>query len=315
MRIIQYHEYGDPSVLQLVETDRPVPGDKQVLVRVRAVGINPVDWKIRRGNLKIADGRGFPKAVGCELAGEVVSWGDQVEGYAVGDRVFGAVPFDRLGALAEYALVDAQQLHPIPGDLPYADAAAVVMVGSTALQAFTDEVPELTGKQVLVNGASGGVGHLAVQIAKLEGAHVTATAGSGHQEFVASLGPQQTLDYNTVDVREHTGRYDAILDTSGKLPWSDAKPMLRKGGTYIDLQTGLKAVVGSFVNNIFSSKTHDIMMVKVKKASLATLATFIERGELKPTVGLRFAFEEYREAYRQLESGDISHVGKAVFTI
>lgn len=315
MRIIQYKTYGDPSVLHLVEADRPTPGDKQILVRVRAVGINPVDWKIRRGNLKIADGRGFPKQVGCELAGEVVAWGDQVDGYAVGDRVFGAVPFDRLGALAEYALVDTQQLHPIPDSLPYADAAATVMVGTTALQALTSAVADIGGKSVLINGASGGVGHLAVQIAKLEGAHVTATAGSNHQEFVAALGPDHTYDYNREDVRQHHGRYDVILDTSNTLPWSDAKAMLRKGGTHFNLNPSIKAVALSAVANLVRSKQHKMMMVQVSKAALATLATLIARGELVPTVGLRFAFEEYREAYRKIESGDIDYVGKAVFTV
>ena len=315
MKKIQYYEYGSSQVMKLEEVARPTPNSNEVLVKVRAAGINELDWKIRNGNLQIQDGKGFPKAMGCEFSGDVVQAGEAVDGFATGDAVFGWIPFSQLGAFAEYAVVDCGLLRAKPVSLSYVEAAALPMVGATALQALTQEVSLSPGKKVLINGATGGVGHLAVQIARQQGATVTAVAGTEHIEFAQTLGADTVIDYHKQNVRESSNLHDVILDTSKQLPWDEAKKLLTKEGTYIDLQPGLKAFIGSFLQNTFSSKTHDVLGVEVKQRDLEELALLVESGDLKVTVEHIFKLSNYQSALSSLESGSVSSVGKAVFEI
>ena len=315
MKKIQYYEYGGPKVMKLVDLEPPRPNSGEVLVKVHAAGINELDWKIRNGNLKIQDGKGFPKEMGCELSGIVAQLGEKAERFAIGDAVFGWIPFKQLGAFAEHAIVDCELLHSKPEKLSHLEAAALPMVGATALQALTQEVAIAPGQKVLINGATGGVGHLAVQIARQQGATVTAVAGTQHVEFAQTLGADIVIDYHKQDVREGSDRYDVILDTSKQLPWEEAKPLLTEKGTYIDLQPGLKAFVGSFLQNAFSSKTHDVLGVTVTQQDLQTLASLVEAGDLNIAVKQTFPLSDYQSAFSALEAGDVDFVGKAVFTV
>lgn len=315
MRKIQYNEYGGPEVMKLEDVERPVPNSDEVLVKVRAAGINELDWKIRNGNLKIQDGRDFPKSMGCELSGNVVQVGEAVDEFATQDAVFGWIPFSKLGAFAEYAVVKRDLLRKKPVGLSYAEAAALPMVGATALQALTQEVSLAPGKKILINGATGGVGHLAVQIARQQGATVTAVAGTEHVEFAKTLGADIVIDYHEQDVREGRDRYDVILDTSKQLPWEDAKKLLATEGTYIDLQPGLKAFIGSFLQNAFNSKTHDVLGVEVKQRDLEDLSSLVQSGDLKVAVEHTFNLSDYQSVFSSLEAGSIDSVGKAVFKV
>lgn len=313
MKKVQYYEYGGPEVMKMETVERPRPESDEVLVKVYAAGINELDWKIRNGNLKIQDGKGFPKAMGCELAGEVIQTGSDAGEFTVGDAVFGWIPFSRLGGFAEYAVVKKECLHSKPSSLSHVQAAALPMVGTTALQALTKEVKLAPGQRVLVNGSTGGVGHFAVQIARATGANVTAVTGTSHVDFAKELGADSVVDYHQSDVSASEERYDVILDTSKKLPWEVGKKLLNEGGTYIDLQPGLKAFVGSFLQNAFSDKTHDVLGVAVEQEDLKELASLVNQGDITVTVGQVFDFSDFVNALISLESGAIDMVGKAVF--
>ena len=315
MKQIRYTAYGTPDVMQRMEVEQPKPDKGEVLIKVKAAGINELDWKIRSGNLKMQDGKDFPKLMGCELAGEVAALGEGVEGFAVGDAVFGWIPFSKLGAFAEYAVTQQDLLWPKPASLSFAEAAALPMAGTTALQALTKEVSLAPGKKVLINGATGGVGHFAVQIAHAHGAEVTAVAGTEHVEFAKKLGADVVVDYHERDIKESSDRYDVILDTSKKLPWEAGKKLLKEHGTYLDLQPGLKAFIGSFLQNAFSSKEHDVLGVEVKQADLKALAALIEDGQLAVSVDRVFDFSEAVSAIASIEDGSVSIAGKAVLSM
>lgn len=314
MKKIQYYEYGGSDVMNMESVELPkLSSNSDVLVKVYAAGINELDWKIRNGNLKIQDGKGFPKSMGCELAGEVLQVGTAVDSFKDGDAVFGWIPFNQLGAFAEYVVVAADKLQHKPANLSYEQAAALPMLGTTALQALTKEVHLTPEKQVLINGATGGVGHFAVQIASLTGAEVTAVTSTNHLTFAKELGASNVIDYHEVDIQETSDRYDVILDTSKKLPWEAAKKLLKEEGTYIDLQPGLKAFIGSFLQNVFSHKTHDVLGVEVGEEDLKELSELTTRGDLRVTVGKVFHFDEYKTALDALEAGKTNGIGKAVF--
>lgn len=312
MKKILYDEYGGSEVMSMEEVERPTPESDEVLVRVHAAGINELDWKIRNGNLKIQDGKGFPKAMGCEFSGEVVQAGESVSQFKPNDAVFGWIPFSKLGAFAEYAIASADLLHPKPDTLSHNEAAALPMAGTTALQALTQEVSLSPNTKVLINGATGGVGHFAVQIARQQGADITAVTSTDHVEFAKSLGASTVVDYHKQDIKESRDRYDVILDTSKQLPWEEAKALLTEGGTYLDLQPGLKAFIGSFLQNVFHSKTHDVLGVEVKQEDLKALSDRVKDGSLKVTVDRTFPFAESQSAIAALEGGDIKTIGKTV---
>lgn len=312
---ITFDRYGDPFVLYRDTLEVENFPTSELLVRVHASGINELDWKIRNGNLKIQDGFGFPKRLGCEFSGVVEVVGDDLSGeFQTGQSVFGWLPFDRLGAHSDYLLVPGTLALQKPTGISHAMAAALPMTGTTALRCLLDEVDELPGKNVLINGGSGGVGIFAIQIAKLYGAYLTATASSSHQNLLRELRVDRAVDYQKTDLRQENVRYDVILDCSSQLPWSDAEPLLTEDGTYLDLQPSLGTMAGSFIHNIFSNKKHDVVGVEVTKADLRRLCDLVEQRGLRIFVGQQFSLDDFQSAYERLESGNLKFAGKAVFT-
>src|SRR2546427_8254330 len=235
MKAIVGEKYGAPAVLELKDVPKPVIDDDGVLVRVRAASINAYDWHMMRGQpflARMSEGWRRPKnsAMGVDLSGEVAAVGKNVTQFRVGDEVFGA----RTGALAEYVCAGpTSALAPKPAGITFEQAAAVNMAGTTALQGLRDKGQLKPGQRVLINGATGGVGTFAVQIAKAFGAHVTAVCGTRNVDMVRSLGADQIIDYTREDFTRSGQRFDLIFDVAGSRSLSDCRRVLTSAGTLV----------------------------------------------------------------------------------
>src|SRR5271163_3746431 len=207
--------YGGPDGSLLMEVPEPTLRPHDILVEVRAAGLNPVDFKFRQGKLRAIQRPKLPLVLGNELAGEVIAVGHDVKRFRVGDRVFARVAKDRVGAFAEQACVDEDDAALMPRDLDFTAAAAVPLAALTALQALRDELTVKPGQKVFISGGAGGVGTFAIQIAKWLGAHVTTTASQRGEALVRSLGCDEVIDYTVQDISNAEGRFDAGFDLIG----------------------------------------------------------------------------------------------------
>src|SRR5713101_6361016 len=234
MKAIAYHEYGSPDVLKCEEIEKPVPKDDEVLIKVRAASVNPIDWRMMKGEpralrimarlLKMPIGR-----PGVDVAGEVEAVGRSVTQFKPGDEVFGSCR----GAFAEYACTTKSNLVMRPDNVTFEQAASVFVAGLTALQGLRDQGKIFAGSKVLVNGAAGGVGTFAVQIAKSFGAHVTGVCSTRNLEMVRSIGADEVIDYTQNDFTTSNQRYDLILDCVGNHSFSECRRVLNPDGRFI----------------------------------------------------------------------------------
>ncbi len=309
MRAIRQRALGGPEVLELVTVPRPDPGPTEVLVRVRAAGVNPVDWKTRaRG--------GFlgkpPFTVGWDVAGVVEAVGRGVTRLAPGERVFGMPRFPReAAAYAEYVTSPSRQLAPIPERLSDVEAAALPLAGLTAWQALVETADVRPGQRVLIIGAGGGVGHLAAQIAKARGAYVIGAARPSKHGFLAELGVDMVLDSTEPVVGDEVGDVDVVLDLVGTETSAGALATLRDGGMFIAVAPGigverLRALAGG------RARVTDIL-VEPDRAGLEGLAQLVAAGKLRPWVDRTFPLEQAARAHELGERGETQ--GKIVLTV
>lgn len=309
MRIIRQQVLGGPEVLELADVPRPDPGPTEVLVRVRAAGVNPVDWKVRaRGGLLGEP----PFTVGWDVAGVVEGTGLGVTRFAAGDRVFGMPRFPKeAAAYAEYVTLPSRQLVRIPDRLSDVEAAALPLAGLTAWQALVETAEVRPGQRVLILAAAGGVGHLAVQIAKARGAYVIGTARSAKHPFLAELGVGEAIDYTREAVEERVTDVDVVLDLVGSETSPRALATLRDGGIFIAVATSaglepLRELAGDRVRVTG-------ILVEPDRAGLEALAELAERGDLRPHVSATFPLEEAARAHELGETGRTQ--GKLVLTV
>jgi NADPH:quinone reductase-like Zn-dependent oxidoreductase len=300
MRAVQVTEYGGPEVLQLVDVEAPKPIPTEVLVEVYAAGVNPVDWKTRQGRGASAASGPPPFTLGWDVAGVVSEVGRGVTLFEPGDRVFGMPWFPRrAGAYAEFVTAPSRQFAAMPDDLSFEEAAALPLVALTAWQALVDTARLRDGQTVLINGASGGVGHLAVQIAKARGAHVIGTARAVNHDFLRSLGADECVDYETVPLQEAARDVDVALDLVGGDASDAALKTLREGGLLISVPGGHKGATG--------------ILVEPDGHALSEVAALVRDGRLRSHVDRTLPLEEAAEAHRLLEDG--GHRGKIVLTV
>jgi NADPH:quinone reductase-like Zn-dependent oxidoreductase len=312
--------YGGSDRLVVREVQDPgPPGPGQVLVRVRAASVNPLDWKIRNGSLRLLMPARFPLILGCDAAGEVVATGPEVTRFQPGDPVFGGADVNRHGGShAELVLMREGALSAKPAGLSFAEAAALPVAGQTALQALRDKGELVTGEKVLINGASGGVGHFAVQIAAALGARVTAVASGRNQGFLRQLGAQETIDYEAEDFAGRDEEWDVILDAAGTRQYADCEPALaRDGGIYVTTLPGPKLFVwigltslGGLFGQVKRART---ITVKHRTEDLATLAHLAGQGKLRPHLAEVYPLERIAAAQDHSESGHVR--GKVVVRI
>ncbi|WP_203992873.1 NADP-dependent oxidoreductase [Sphaerisporangium rufum] len=310
MRAISQRAFGGPEVLEVVEVDRPVPAAGEVLVRVHAAGVNPADWKRRDGSL-----RRFgepPFILGLDVAGEVAATGDAVEGFRPGDAVYGIVLPPR-GAYAEYVTVPVEFLAPAPSGQELIHAAALPIAGLTAWQSLVWVAEVRPGQRVLVHAAAGGVGHLAVQIAKARGAHVIGTARQDKHAFLKELGADELIDYTVTDFGTAARDVDIVIDPISGDYGPRSLAVLAPGGVLLDVRgTGPDRTA---VRE--QARERGLGFVEFgftpSGADLREITTLVERGVLRAAVQQTFPLEEAARAHRLGETGRTQ--GKIVLTV
>ena len=323
MKAIVHRCYGSPDVIRLEDVPKPTAKDDEILVRVHAASVNPLDWHYLEGTpymVRIDGGFGKPDnpRLGVDFAGTVEAAGKGVMRFKPGDEVFGG----KFGALAEYVAVNEKRAVALkPGNLSDAQAAAVAIAGITALQALRDQGHIRAGQSVLVNGASGGVGTFAVQIAKSFGATVTGVCSTRNVELVRSLGADYVIDYTQEDFTKGSQRYDLILDNVATRSLADYRRVLTPNGAYIMVgSTEIGHWFGWAVTPLeawllspFTSQKLGMILAELNKDDLATLAALMESGKVTPVIDRTYKLSEAAEALRYLEKGHAR--GKVVVTV
>ena len=322
MKAIVHETYGSPDVLQLRDVPKPVVDDVSVLVRVRAASVNAADWHIMRGLpylLRMSSGLRKPKRIvaGVDMAGHVEAVGKNVSQFRPGDEVFG----QRGGAFAEYVCAAENKFAPKPANLTFEQAAAVPMAGFTALQGLRDKGQIQPGQSVLINGAAGGVGTFAVQIAKTFGAHVTGVCSTKNVDTVRSIGADQVIDYRREDFTRSGQRYDLILDVASTHPLSDCRRALGANGILVmvgaadgrRMRPFLARLLASIVLSRFGRQKMLPFLARFRKEDLTVLTALIEAGKLTPVIDRTYPLSETAAAIRYLEEGHPR--GKVVITV
>ncbi|SEP79209.1 NADPH:quinone reductase [Lentzea xinjiangensis] len=311
MKAVRFHEFGSPEVLRYEDVEQPVPAAGEVLVRVAATTFNPVEGNIRLGVMQGPIPVELPHTPGLDVAGTVDALGEGVEGLAVGDEVIGFLPMTKPGAAAEYVIAPAAVLARAPKGIPLADAAALPVVGLTALQALFDHGRLEAGQRVLVNGAGGPVGGYAVQLAKQAGAHVIATASPRSAEAVRSAGADEVVDHTTTSVLSAvTEQVDLVLNLAPVDPavLNGLVAVVRPGGVVVNTTIWMPAP---------SDEDRDVrginLYVRSDAEQLAKLAALVDSGELRVDVARRVPLTEVPAIHAQAASGEVR--GKVVFLV
>jgi NADPH:quinone reductase-like Zn-dependent oxidoreductase len=317
MKAIVYHEYGSPDVLQLKDVEKPAPRENEVLVKVRAASANPADWHTMRGApflARLVNGLLKPKhpRLGADLAGSVEAVGRNVTQFQVGDDVFGGMPLSEMGSFAEFVCTNEDALALKPSKMTFEQAAAVPLAAFTALQGLRDKGRIRQGQKVLINGASGGVGTFAVQIAKSFGTEVTGVCSTRNLDMVRSIGADHVIDYTKEDFTKNGQRYDLIFDAVGNRSISDYKRALSPNG--ICSVAGFTTLSRLFQLMIFGNKQIGLMeTAKGNKKDLILIKELLETGKVVPVIDRTYPLSEVPEAIRYLETGHAR--GKVVITI
>jgi NADPH:quinone reductase-like Zn-dependent oxidoreductase len=316
MKAIVINEYGSPDVLELKEIDKPVVKENEVLVRVNAAALNAGDIFSMRGTpWLVRFSVGFPKpknyVLGWDVAGHIEEVGKRVTRFQPGDEVFAACS----GALAEYACVAEDRLAMKPTNLTFEQAAAVPTAALTALQGLRDQGKVQPGQKVLINGASGGVGTFAVQIAKALGAEVTGVCSTTKVEMVRSIGADHVIDYTQEDFTEGEQRYDLILDNVGSHSFSDYRRVLTPQGI-IQPNTGhagMGYVFRALLLSLFMHQQGSLFVANPNSKDIIFLKELIEVGQVTPVIDKTYPLSETREAFRYMDNGHAQ--GKVIITM
>jgi NADPH:quinone reductase-like Zn-dependent oxidoreductase len=321
MKAIVYSHYGPPDVLRCEEIEKPTAGDDEVLIKVRAAAVNPLDWHFMRGTpyfLRMMAGLRKPrdKRLGVDVAGEVEAAGKNVTSFKPGDEVFGSCR----GAFAEYARAAESALVTKPGNVTFEQAAAVSVAARTALQGLRDAGEIQSGQKVLINGAAGGVGTFAVQIAKSFGADVTGVCSTRNVELVRSIGADRVIDYTREDFTKGGQRYDLVFDAVGNHSLLACRRILNPQGRYVGVggPSGrwmigpLAGALAAPVLSRFVSQKLFTVLARPSKKDLAIVRDLMEAGKVTPVIDRRYRLSEVPEAIRYLEAGHAR--GKVVVT-
>lgn len=332
MRAYILKHYGGPEGSSLTEIPPPKAGPRDLLVKVRAAGLNPVDFKFREGKLRAIQRPRLPFVLGNEFAGEIIAIGNEVENFHVGDHVFARIAKDRGGAFAEQACVDHDHAALMPQNLDFTMAAAVPLAALTALQALRDELKIKPGDRLFISGGAGGVGTFAIQIAKWLGAHVTTTASKRGDALVRSLGCDEVIDYMSQDISSLGHRFDAGFDLIGGKTLDQTFQIMKRGAKIVSIaavpepQTALRDLGGSrILSALFwiisygvrarakqAGITYRYFFMHPSGSDLTLLAELIEQEKLKVTIDRTYPFEKIADALAYLESGRAK--GKVVVT-
>jgi NADPH:quinone reductase-like Zn-dependent oxidoreductase len=321
MKAVVFSEYGSPDVLRLEEVNKPTPKDGEALVKVLAASVNAADWRLVRADpflVRLKTGLFKPglNILGSDLAGRVEEVGKNVSQFRPGDEVFGNIP-TFFGSFAEYACVPENSLAKKPTNTSFEEAAAVTLAGLTALQGLRNKGRIKAGQNVLINGASGGVGTFAVQIAKSYGAEVTAVCSAGNLDAMRKIGADHVIDYAKQDFTKSGRHYDLIFAVNGYHPISHYKRALKPNGIYVMAGGGAAQLfeallLGPWIS-MLSGKRMGALTLTPEQKDLFHLKDILETGKIKPVIDRRYPLQEAAEAIRYVEKGHAK--GKVVITL
>ncbi|MGJ0392652.1 MAG: NAD(P)-dependent alcohol dehydrogenase [Methylocystis sp.] len=317
MKAIAVDGYGETADPKLRDLPDPQPGDEEILVRVRAAGVNPLDWKILQGQLRLFIRLRFPYVPGSDIAGDVVTAGARANKFKAGDPVFAFSDSRRGGGYAGLGVINQAAAARKPDSLDYAEAASLPVAGCAALQALRDIGRVSRGARVLIHGGAGGVGHFAVQIAKALGASATATCGPSNIDFIRSLGADEVIDYSRRDFTSGGETYDVIFDAVGKSSFSACRKILAPGGIYVTTLPSPDLFLWGPLQRIAKmfgpAKQARMLMVRPNGEDLAYLGRLADEGKLKPVVSVRLPLDQAAEAHRMSQAGHVR--GKIVLEV
>jgi NADPH:quinone reductase-like Zn-dependent oxidoreductase len=311
MKAIRYTRYGSPNVLQFVDVEKPTPKDDEVLVKIHAASVNALDWHLLTADIflvRFGEGLFKPKRsrLGADMAGRVEAVGGAVTHFKPGDAVYGDIEPFGSGAFAEYAAAPAKALTPKPASLTFAEAAALPVAGLTALQGLRDVGKIRAGQRVLINGASGGVGTFAVQIAKAFGAEVTAVCSTRNVEQAYTIGADHVIDYTKTDFTRSGQQYDLIFAANGYHPLSAYKRALAPGGVYVMAGGKTKQIFDVMLWGWWHSRGHKKLtnvMAHASTPDMLVLNELVEAGKVKPVIDRRYPLHQTADALRYLGAG------------
>ncbi|HEU4409223.1 MAG TPA: NAD(P)-dependent alcohol dehydrogenase [Polyangiaceae bacterium] len=301
MRALVYDRFGGPEVLEVRDVEPPRPGRGEVVVRVLAAALNPKDVLLRKGKMRLLNREPFPRRVGYDWAGEAVEVGPGVEGVRAGDRLFGMIQAWRGGACAELCAVRPGEFAPAPAGLTPEQAASLPLAALTALQALRDRGGVRAGDAVCVNGASGGVGTLALQIAKRLGARVTSVSSGRNVELCRSLGADEALDYEADRPFARPGAYRVLFDAFGKLDFFAVRGALAPGGVFVSTVPSW-GVARAVAATLVGARRARLVVVRSRRGDLELVRRWAEAGELRPVVDRVMELDRAAEAQRYLET-------------
>lgn len=312
MEAIVYQKFGSADVLQTVEQPKPVIKADQVLVRVKAFSINPMDWKIRKGEMTLMSGSKFPKLTGADFSGIIEDIGASVSGFKIGDEVFGVAKNMKEGVSAEYIAVASSLIWKKPSEISFAQAASILVVGFASVAAL-EKMGDISAQtEILVNGATGGFGMFLLQLLKQKGANVTAVASSKGVEYAKKWGANVVIDYAKENVLSQTATYDIVIDLSGKMGYKNARQIMKSTALFLNPTPKTIEIPLSFFNNLFTSKKHIVVLSSPSTEYTDILLRAVKNG-LEIEVSKVFPFAQFKEAYQYAEQG--GYIGKVVIEL
>lgn len=315
MKAAVYDRYGGPEVLAVRDVPMPLAGAGELLVKVVAAAINPVDWKVMRGDLRLVSGRRFPRFIGADFAGTVAAVGAGVSAFNVGDAVFGNVNpvAGKRGGMAEFVVVRPSKIALKPANLPFADAASLPVAGISALDCLNRLGEARSGQRVLVIGAAGGVGAFIVQLAKSGGLLVTAVCRGGNSDWVRQFGADTVIAYDREAVFKGDARYELIIDAAAVSSFGQCREWLTPRGIYVNTMPTPLNYFDAWRTRWFAARKARVLIAQISRARLERLGAMLAEGKLKSVVVERFSLDEVRRAYELSRTGHVR--GKIVVEI
>jgi NADPH:quinone reductase-like Zn-dependent oxidoreductase len=301
MLAVEYDNYGPPEVLQVCDVPMPGAGRGMILVKIVAASVNPKDSFVRKGRFRLITGRRFPRRTGYDFSGVAKETGPGVRGVRPGDRVFGMVNGWTGGACAEYLTVKQDEVAVFSNEVDLIKAAAVPLAAQTALQALRDIGKIKPGDRVCINGASGGVGSFAIQIAVALGGEVTAVSSTAHGKLCRELGANRTIDYSNSRIEDSEERFDIFFDVFGNKPFDRVKHLLGPEGAHISTVPSMKNFRHHLLTKLCRKRAR-MVFVKSRRGDLETLLELMRKKALRPVIDAVYPLEKVREAHRHVET-------------
>jgi NADPH:quinone reductase-like Zn-dependent oxidoreductase len=309
MKAVRFHSYGTPDVLVYEDAPKPEPAAGEVLVKVHATSVNPIDWKVRAGHLKSFRDYPLPFILGWDVSGVVESVGSGATAFKPGDEVYGRPDLARSGAYAEYVVVKESEIARKPTGLDHVHSAAIPLVGLTAWQALFDAAGLTAGQKVLVHAAAGGVGHMAIQLAKLKNLYVTGTASGSNQEYLKQLGCDLPINYETTRFEDVVHDYDAVIESMGGEVRNRSWKVLKKGGILVALIGPPPSEEDAKAHGVRAS----IIWGQAKADQLTEIARLADSGRVKPEIAAVFPLRDAAKAHQMSETEHVR--GKIVLQV